>query len=356
VAEKISASKGFDDDTFDTYVPQLSDNADIQNALEWFYYGDSSDGNATGNVSLHANLVDFDSRITSVDGQIVGHTGATSDTHGVGLGNSLVGTGTSQVLTNKTVNLTSNTLTGTTTQFNTALSDNNFATLAGTESLTNKTLTNPTINAATVTGTVVLPATTSIGTITATELAYVDGVTSAIQTQLNTIVDVTIPASTPVGTMVMYAVNPPDPPSGWLYCDGSEKAVAAYGALNTLLGTTYGIRTNGAGAAGTTHFRLPDLRGRAPIGVGTGRNVADSANLTPRALGKVFDSETHTLITSEMPSHTHPGQIVFGSGSGNSGVVPTGIGNYQPSTGSTGSNAPHNNMQPSTVVNFIIKH
>ena len=37
----------------------------------------------------------------------------------------------------------------------------------------------------TFTGTVVLPSTTSIGTITSTELGYVDGVTSAIQTQLN---------------------------------------------------------------------------------------------------------------------------------------------------------------------------
>lgn len=37
----------------------------------------------------------------------------------------------------------------------------------------------------TFTGTVVLPSTTSIGTVSATELAYVDGVTSAIQTQLN---------------------------------------------------------------------------------------------------------------------------------------------------------------------------
>lgn len=48
-----------------------------------------------------------------------------------------------ETLTNKTVNLTSNTLTGTRAQFNTALSDDNFATLAGTETLTNKTLTAP---------------------------------------------------------------------------------------------------------------------------------------------------------------------------------------------------------------------
>lgn len=66
-----------------------------------------------------------------------------------------------ETLTNKTVNLTSNTLTGTTAQFNTALSDGDFATLAGTETLTNKTLT--AINAASSlsdTGTI---ATDSIG-------------------------------------------------------------------------------------------------------------------------------------------------------------------------------------------------
>jgi hypothetical protein len=52
----------------------------------------------------------------------------------------------SVTLTNKTVDLASNTLTGTTAQFNTALSDGDFATLAGSETLTNKTLTAPTIS------------------------------------------------------------------------------------------------------------------------------------------------------------------------------------------------------------------
>jgi len=51
-------------------------------------------------------------------------------------------TGT-EVLTNKTFNLTNNTLTGTIAEFNTALSDANFATLTGTETLSGKTLTAP---------------------------------------------------------------------------------------------------------------------------------------------------------------------------------------------------------------------
>lgn len=50
---------------------------------------------------------------------------------------------TTATFTNKTINLSSNTLTGTIAQFNTALSDGDFATLAGAETLTNKTLTAP---------------------------------------------------------------------------------------------------------------------------------------------------------------------------------------------------------------------
>ena len=49
-------------------------------------------------------------------------------------------------ITNKTINLANNTLTGTTAQFNTALSNNDFTTLAGAETLTNKTLTSPVLN------------------------------------------------------------------------------------------------------------------------------------------------------------------------------------------------------------------
>lgn len=96
-------------------------------------------------------------------------------------GGSVSETGT-QTLTNKTINLANNTITGTLAEFNTALSDANFVSIAGTETLTNKTLTSPKINE------------DVIVTATATELNYVDGVTSAIQTQIDSKLNLTDPA------------------------------------------------------------------------------------------------------------------------------------------------------------------
>jgi microcystin-dependent protein len=205
----------------------------------------------------------------------------------------------------------------------------------------------------TFTGNVVLPSTTSIGNVSATELGYVDGVTSAIQTQLNTIVNTTIPNATPTGTVVMWVTGVA--PTGWILCQGQEVVVADYSSLASVLGTTYGALTNGSGGVGTTHFRLPDLRGRVPMGSGTGRNVADSANLTARTLGtKVSDAETHTLIIAEMPSHDHS-SLQFGPGAGGAGLRADAIVTTDTRTGPTGGGQAHNNTQPSTVINFIIK-
>ena len=62
----------------------------------------------------------------------------------------LVGKATTDTLTNKSVSLATNTLTGTLAEFNTALSDADFATIAGTETLTNKTLTSPVVTGLTL--------------------------------------------------------------------------------------------------------------------------------------------------------------------------------------------------------------
>lgn len=78
-----------------------------------------------GDTNVSINVVSKGSGTVQANGAVVATT-----------------TGT-QTLTNKSVSLGSNTVTGTTAQFNTALTDGDFATLAGTETLTNKTLTAP---------------------------------------------------------------------------------------------------------------------------------------------------------------------------------------------------------------------
>jgi len=150
----------------------------------------------------------------------------------------LIGKATTDTLTNKSIDLGNNTLTGSLAEFNSALQSESFASLTGTETLTNKTLTSPTINGGTFSGTftgtmnatstvfsgasplvfegatadayettlafvdptadktvympnatgylpVLSAASTTVITATPTELNYVDGVTSAIQTQLD---------------------------------------------------------------------------------------------------------------------------------------------------------------------------
>lgn len=137
----------------------------------------------------------------------------------------------------------------------------------------------------TFTGTVVLPSTTSIGSVSATEIGYVDGVTSSIQTQLNT--------NTPVGMVSPYAGS--SSPTGWLLCDGTAVSRTTYSALFGVISTTYG-----AGDTSTT-FNVPDLRGRTPIGAGTG------AGLTARTLAATTGVESVTLTAAQsgLPAHTH---------------------------------------------------
>jgi microcystin-dependent protein len=86
-------------------------------------------------------------------------------------------------------------------------------------------------------------------------------------------------------------------PNGWLVCNGDTISRSAYSNLFKVIGTTYGI-----GNSNTT-FTLPDMRGRCPIGVGTG------ASLTARTLGSNVGAETATLAQVNLPSHTHTASV-----------------------------------------------
>lgn len=65
-------------------------------------------------------------------------------------------------------------------------------------------------------------------------------------------------ALTPTGALLAYGGTTP-PSSSWLMCDGSSYLRAAYPALFAVIGTAYG-------SVDGTHFNVPDLRGRVPVG------------------------------------------------------------------------------------------
>lgn len=103
-------------------------------------------------------------------------------------------------------------------------------------------------------------------------------------------------------------------PRNWAFCQGQLLSIAQNTALFSLLGTTYG-------GNGTTTFALPDLRGRTAIHPGQG------PGLSSISLGEAAGVESRTLITSQIPAHTHvtTGTLAMGAknGAGDS-ISPTG--------------------------------
>lgn len=79
---------------------------------------------------------------------------------------------------------------------------------------------------------------------------------------------------------------------GWAFADGQILPISSYTAVFSLMGTTFG-------GDGRTTFGLPDLRGRAAIGVGNG------PGLSTTSWGEKRGSEFVTLTVAQMPSHTH---------------------------------------------------
>lgn len=150
----------------------------------------------------------------------------------------------------------------------------------------------------------------------------------------------------PTGTIIAYGST--TPPAEWLACVGTAVSRSTYAALFGVVGTTYGA------GDGASTFNLPDLRGRIAMGYGQG------VGLSNRTIGQQVGAETHQLSTTEMPSHTHSYSALTGAYS--SGYVAGGAGQGESgqqlastATGGAGSGAAHNNVQPSLVVNFLIK-
>jgi microcystin-dependent protein len=140
-------------------------------------------------------------------------------------------------------------------------------------------------------------------------------------------------------------------PRGWAQTNGQLLSIAQNSALFSLLGATYG-------GNGQTTFGLPDLRGRVTIG-------QDGSH----PLGGRAGQESVTVLSAQMPLHTHAVNANSGSGTAPS---PSGAvwaadseGNQQfAASGNTplspaaiapsGGNQPHPNMMPYLTINFCV--
>ena len=151
-------------------------------------------------------------------------------------------------------------------------------------------------------------------------------------------------------------------PRGWSFCDGQFLPIAQNTALFSLVGTTYG-------GDGETTFRLPDLKGRTPIGAGRGPGLSN-INLGQRA-----GNSQYVINSQNMPAHSHViGPISLpistnaadGQDVEDNYLATTAHNHYHnatdssisinapATTGSTGSYTALSTYQPSLAVNHII--
>ncbi len=146
-------------------------------------------------------------------------------------------------------------------------------------------------------------------------------------------------------------------PKGWALCNGQLMLIAQNQALFALLGTYYG-------GNGVTNFQLPDLRGRVPIGFGSGPGLPDYN------IGEQAGSQSVTLSTANMPAHNHiiraTAEAADASSPAGAYFANTGAKDYEYKVSgtpvqmnpgmmaNTGSALPVSIMQPYLVVSYCI--
>ncbi len=133
-------------------------------------------------------------------------------------------------------------------------------------------------------------------------------------------------------------------PAGWFLCDGAAISRTTYSVLFAAIGTTFGA------GDGSTTFNLPTQARRTIVGAG-GSGTATLAN----TVGSTGGSETHTLVIGEIPAHTHTENSYDLTAAFYAGANAARTNVNVQASGSAGGGGSHNNMQPSLVLNMIIK-
>jgi microcystin-dependent protein len=189
--------------------------------------------------------------------------------------------------------------------------------------------------------------------------------------------------ATPIGGLMPYAGL--TAPSGWILCYGQDISRTTYAALFAIVSTTYGT------GDGSTTFGLPDLRGRVIAGQddmggsSANRLTGVTGSLNGDTLGAAGGTETHTLTTAQLASHTHTGttgnesttethsylQTIANTTNTTAAGVGVDVVSSLTTTGATtgsqslnhthsfttaaaGSGTAHNNLPPGIVCNYII--
>lgn len=151
-------------------------------------------------------------------------------------------------------------------------------------------------------------------------------------------------------------------PKGWSGCNGQLLAIQSNQALFSLLGVNFG-------GNGSTNFALPDMRGRTPVGIAVGPGPSSA----PYQTGNTAGAETVSLSLNELPAHNHnfmgstadaTSPIIFNAATKNSTVATANAVYYNKNTpdtalysgsvGAAGGSQPHNNIQPSLALMYVI--
>lgn len=154
-------------------------------------------------------------------------------------------------------------------------------------------------------------------------------------------------------------------PQSWMLCQGQLLSINNYTALFSLIGTTYG-------GDGQNTFALPDLRSRRGIHYGQGLGLPNYF------IGTKVGAEQTTLLSANLPVHTHANPVLTGTPQGSTNTTgsatpsnttvpaagatiygpPEGLamGSYSSTgvTASAGGNTPVPTIAPYVAMNYII--
>lgn len=217
------------------------------------------------------------------------------------------------------------------------------------------------------------------GDYTAIKITYANGGSGLVATDVQNAIDelaAGAAATIPAGMMAPFAGNAASVPGGWLLCDGKTIGDAGSGAnltsatyenLFNVVKTMTGDGNTGAEDWASLHqVKLPDLRGRVVAGpdnmggAGAGQLQVSTEMPDVNTPGSKGGEDRHVLTEAEMPTHDHA------IGGGSPLVTDPGAGTQQAGgalnwgttpaiTDPTGGSATHNNVQPTQLINWIVK-